>query len=236
MTVEVYGLFAHLVHQEPLNRIDGARKKQSMVPDLKLEVFNRIENRLESHLAEMKSISCGDSRYDRDHWSDRRAVDTRATQLQAEYVRKARMTDRAAGVAEGVIGPVEQRLGQFPPIMGLVFGAFFEASERVHDLVETLAQSRVQTQGLREGREGSGQELAQVTGQIRRVLSTAIVRANGNCLLARMCHVGEGADLAGRRRGWAAAEEERMRREREGWWLSVKRGKNLVRRGHFFVN
>ena len=102
--------------------------------------------------------------------------------------------------------------------------------------MDILANSRVEMQGLREGREGSGEELALVTGQVRRVLSTAILRGNANCLLARLGQVGEGADLANNRRKHAASQEERMRREREGWWLSIKRGKNLVRRGQFKLN
>ena len=94
----------------------------------------------------------------------------------------------------------------------------------------------MQSQCLREGRDGSKQEVAQVTSQIRRVLSTSICRANANCLLARLCLVGEGGNMAAKRRRNMTAEEERMRREREGWWLSVKTGKNLVRRGQFFQN
>ena len=179
-TVEVYGLFAHLIPQDPLSRIDSARSRQSMIPDMKLELFNRLEGRVQSHLAEYKIISCGDSRYDRKKWTENRAVDQRAGQLQAEYLRKARAADRLGGTDEGDIGPVEQRLSQFPPIMGLVFGAFNEASEEVHALVDTLAASRVQSQSLRQGRGGSEQELAQVTGQIRRVLSTSLVKANAS--------------------------------------------------------
>ena len=99
-----------------------------------------------------------------------------------------------------------------------------------------MARSRVQVVGLREGREGSGQELATVTGQIRRMLSTAIVRANAGCRLSRMCQVGEGADMGGKRRRATVAQEERMRRERESQWLAVKTGRNVVRRGQFFAN
>ena len=106
----------------------------------------------------------------------------------------------------------------------------------ITQLLKVLAKSRVTNRSLREGRVGSGQELATVTGQIRRVLSTAIVRANAGCLLSRMGRVGEGADMAGKRRQAAAAEEERMRREREAWWISIKTGRNIVRRGQFLVN
>ena len=150
-------------------------------------------------------------------------------------LRKAKAADTLLGFEEGQIGPVQQRLAQFPPIIGLVFGAFAEASENVHELVDILAKNRLNVQSIREGRVGSGQELAGITGQIRRILSAAVVRANANCLLARMGHVGEGAEMAGNRRKWVGIEEERMRREREGWWISVRTGRNLVRRGQFFV-
>ena len=106
----------------------------------------------------------------------------------------------------------------------------------MHELVDILAKSRLNIQSIREGREGSGQELANITGQIRRTLSTSILKANANCLLARVGLVGEGAESAGKRRRWASQEEEKMRREREAWWLATKMGKNIVRRGHFFMN
>ena len=163
-------------------------------------------------------------------------MDVRAGQLQGEYERKARAADRTAGTAEGEIGPVQQRLAQFPPILGLVFGAFGEGSEDIHQLINVLSKQRVMVRGLREGRMGSGQELAEVTGQFRRLLSTAMVRANAGCLLARMGQVGDGVDLAGKRRRWAASQEEKMRGEREACWLSVTSGRSLVRRGQFFMN
>ena len=134
-------------------------------------------------------------------------------QLHGEYVRKAGAADRLNGNREGEIGPVEQRLGQFPRVMGLVCGAFNEASEMVHELIEVMANSRVQVVRLREGRGGSVLKLATVKGQIRRVLSTAIVQANAGCLLSRMCQVGEGAGMGGKRNRMAVQEEESMRRE-----------------------
>ena len=73
-------------------------------------------------------------------------------------------------------------------------------------------------------------------GQIRRVLTTAVVRANASCLLARVNQVGEGAALAGKRRQQTIVEEERMRRERESVWQAVRMGRNLVRRGQFLLS
>ena len=114
------------------------------------------------------------------------------------------------------MGPVQQKLNSFPPLLGLVVGAFNEGSEDVHKLVDFLAKSRVCSQGLREGRESSGQELTAITSQIRRTLSCAILKANVCCLLARVCLVGDGADQAGKRRRWVAIEEDKLRRERGG--------------------
>ena len=50
-------------------------------------------------------------------------------------------------------------------------------------------------------------ELGQVTGYLRRRLSTAVIRANVRCLLERMLLAGEGVGQAGMRRQWARQEE-----------------------------
>ena len=87
--------------------------------------------------------------------------------------------------------------------------------------------------GLRQGTLEAACELGQVTGYLRRRLSTAVVRANVRCLLERMVLVGEGVGQAGKRRMWARQEEDRARLEREAQWLTRTTGHNLVRRGDF---
>ena len=49
-------------------------------------------------------------------------------------------------VPSGVVGPVESKLVSMGKIKGLVVGAFGEASEGLHDLVDQLAESRVAVQ------------------------------------------------------------------------------------------
>ena len=131
---------------------------------------------------------------------------------------------------------MHQKLHSFPPILGLVVGAFNEASENVHELVDALAKSRIDTQGLREGREKTGQELAAVVSQIRRTLSCSILRANANCLLSRLGFVGDEANMASKRRRWVQVEEEKLMREREAHWLALRTGHSLVRRGQFLMS
>ena len=78
-------------------------------------------------------------------------------------------------------------------------GAFGEASEDVHTLIETLAESRVQFLGLQRGKQGTEAEIGATKGQIRRMLSVTSVRAVAQCLLKRMSYV-----------GWASSQKEKM--------------------------
>ena len=100
----------------------------------------------------------------------------------------------------------------------------------------SIHEEVVAEEGLREGRENSGQELAEVTGQLRRTLSCSILKANAGCLLSRVGLVGDGAESAGKRRRWAQVAEEKLRREREANWLALRTGRNLVRRGQFLMS
>ena len=54
----------------------------------------------------------------------------------------------------------------FGDVRGLVFGAFGEASEGVHDLVHHLANSRLKAEGLQQGRESGKGELGVLVGQV----------------------------------------------------------------------
>ena len=124
---------------------------------------------------------------------------------------------------------------QFGDLYGLVVGAFGEGSQDLHELVQKLAESKVNAMGLRRGREGVEEEIGVVVGQIRRSLSTTSVRAQAQCLLSRMNCVGPGYTQAAKRRRWAVNEEERMRRERQAQWIGRVRGSNIVRRGQFML-
>ena len=183
-----------------------------------------------SKLAELKVLNCCPTRYSpgaRD-----KAVDKRARLLQGEYRKKAKDTDRKyGGTEEGVIGPVENKLRQFGEIQGLVVGAFGEGSEDLHSLVQTIAESKVTAMGLSRGRQGTEAEVGVVVGQVRRMISTASVRAQAQCLLTRMSSVGEGVGQAAKRRQWAIQEDERMKQERYSQWMRRVEGVTSLRKG-----
>ena len=161
-----------------------------------------------------------------------KTVDLRAAELGGEYRRGALKVDSELGYQDGN-SPTLRKLQSCPPVPDLCFGAYGETSEGVKRLLDNLAESRVRGLGLRKGSPESAKELAQVTGYLRRRLSSAVMQANVKCLLERILLVGEGQGQAGKRRQWARVEEERARLEREAQWLVKVTGRSLARRGEF---
>ena len=97
-------------------------------------------------LHELKIISSSKTRYNphRQGQEAMRAVDKRANELNAEYIKKARNTDQQyCGTVRGTTGPVETKLGTLGEVKGVVVGEFGEGSEDLHSLIHHLAISRV---------------------------------------------------------------------------------------------
>ena len=143
--------------------------------------------------------------------------------------------DRELGVEVEQQGPVGRRLEELGPVIPLVFGGFGEVSEGVHDLISTLAQVRLSKEGLVSGWFGTEGRMGVIKGDIRRRLSLATVRANTNCMLARLCQVGERARDAGKRRRLQQLEEEKMRLFREATWRAKVTGHSIQQRGQFLL-
>ena len=99
-----------------------------------------------------------------------------------------------------------------------------------------MAEARLAKVGLARGLPGSEGELGLITGQIRRKLSVNAVRVQGECLLARLPHIGAGAGQADKRREWVRREERQMLLERQAQWQAVVRGRGIVNRGQFLMN
>ena len=66
-------------------------------------------------------------------------------------------------------------------------------------------------------------------------ISTAFVRAQGLCLLNRLCFLGEGARAAAGRRDLAKRLEVSRRRDLMAHYQAHIRGQGLARVGHIFV-
>ena len=84
-----------------------------------------------------------------------RAVDKRAGELNAEYLAKAKHTDQTyCGTPRDTVGPLELKLGSLGRVHGIVVGAFGEASDDLHSLINHLAVSRVRFARPQVGRRG----------------------------------------------------------------------------------
>ena len=84
-------------------------------------------------------------------------------------------------------------------------------------------------------RQAADIELGVAIAQIRKYLSTAFVRAQGLCLLNRLCFLGEGARAAAGRRDLAKRLEVSRRRDLMAHYQAHIRGQGLARVGHIFV-
>ena len=63
-------------------------------------------------------------------------------------------------------------------------------SKDPHRVVKTIAETKVANKARSLGRELSDKELGIVVTQVRKYLSTSFIRAQGLCLLNRLCFLG----------------------------------------------
>ena len=168
-------------------------------------------------------------------------MDKRASELNGEYISKARNTDRQyCGTALDATGPVETKLASMGEVKGVVVGAFGEGSEDLHSLIHHLAISRVRVAGPQKGKRGQERteeaELAITTSFLRRTLSVVGVRAQAKLLLGRLEVIGPGAGAAAGRRNYALNLERIWANQRRADQLSRLQGKALLRRGQFKID
>ena len=211
ITCEVFNLFAHLIPQEALNRMERGKRRQAILPDFRLAMPDPVTG-ISRRLAELKVITCCSSRYQvRDR---QKALDRRAGLLMSEYRKKAKKCrpggHRGGRRSRWAYREKALRVWRSPRACS---GSLGRRLLDLHTLVQVLAQSKVDSVGKARGRPASDSELSIAVGQVRRRLSVACVRANMNCLITRMSLLGVAAKQAQGRRQAQGWEEERMRRE-----------------------
>ena len=179
----------------------------------------------------------------------KRAVDRRADLLTSEYQTKARQTDwdfcgtpRPPQVRQGEpqpvrqIGPVENKLNTYGKVTGWVFGAWGEASEEVHALVQRVAKARLERLDtlptVRRRQVSRAAMLASLVGDVRRQLSLRAVQQQARLLLDKLAVVGNGVGAAAQRRDWAVELEAAASRRRRAQEVARRQGRSsIVRHG-----
>ena len=233
MRCEVFGEFAALIPQQGWAAVEQwekgvrGRKRHGLVPDFKFPEGWGAEG--DARLAELKVISCCRSHYAALLTGQEKSpVQAYADAQTALYLAKAKKADTEfVGVQEGQQGPVEARLRGYGPVSGLVFGAFGEASEAVHEFVQVVAKSRASGGPGRVG--GPKGEVAKLVGQVRRQLGVAAVKVQARLLLERLQLVGQRAPA--QQAQVAAAAAEWQRRELEAADRAAREGVRGVHRG-----
>ena len=107
---------------------------------------------------------------------------------------------RHHGVPRGTVGPLVQQLESWGELRGLVVGQFGEGSQDLYGLLRDLAEAKVLSDARARGESPSDYQLGLVLSHYRRLLSTVAVRAQANCLITRMGHLGTTARDAAQRR------------------------------------
>ena len=231
---EVFGLFRDLIPVEAMGQeedLERGKGRQGLLPDFMLELPTPIGIPTNT-LAELKVIGAVESWYPKNGGLARKkkGVERRAVVLPGEYRRPLEKLDRGYhGTTVNQVGPLVRRLESFGRLQGLVLGAWQEGSKDLHDLLDTLAESKLKTMGLARGMQGTEMERGNILGQFRRRLSVAAAKAQSACLIGKVSKVGEGHRQAAKRRAWVRREEEKMQEERRIYWQASIREKGLAR-------
>jgi hypothetical protein len=244
---EVTGIWSPLLPRDNEEREEVQKARQVLIPDFRVELPATTSlstagralapGQTETRLAELK-FYCGRSHYKPGvrQRTFQRAVDARAEEIRKEYTGAADLMDGHLGDEVGM-GRCRRKLDQFGELISVVVGTFNEVSTDTLVLLEAMAASRVTKLTRATGQQKGRFEVdnGQAQGQLRRWLSTASLRASMACMLDRVHQIGEGAALISKRREETLALEERMEREREAQWVAKIRGRNILRKGHIYI-
>ena len=130
---------------------------------------------------------------------------------------------------------MESRLLHYGEVIRFVAGVFGEVSGDLHKYIQYLAEARLAKVGLQRGQQGGADEMGIIVGQVRRKVSTAVVRAQVDALIARLHMAGEGGVTASKRRARTERKEVEMDRERKAVFFSRVRGYGPKRHGRIHV-
>ena len=228
---EVFGLFRHLIPAAVTaegGEFQEARARNGLCPDLKLRI--PTADGVCDQLGEIKMMSACVSRYV--PGKTEKQVDRRARELPGTYRRPLARLDREHHRTEpGETGPLVQLLHSFGELQCYVGGAWGEGSAHLHDLIQTCAESRVAHLCRATGKQEMESKMSTLVSQYRRLVSTCLVRSQGQCMISRVSVVSGAAKSAARRREAAGRMEQRLRQEREAQWMANVHGPGWARRG-----
>ena len=125
-------------------------------------------------------------------------------------------------------------------VKGIVVGDFEEASDSLHQLIHHLVLSRVKTAGPQLGKKGQVRseqaEIAITTSFLRQTVSICALKGQSSTLLGILEVLGEGTDIAVRRRNAALQLVRRWSNVSRAYALSTRQGHDIMRRRKCMIN
>lgn len=111
--------------------------------------------------------------------------------MLSEYESAARRLDQKHhATSQHNVGPVLSALRAFPPVRGMVFGAYGEASKDIHTILHVAAEARARRDWKTMGSRNLAEALSVVVSTLRRRWGLAAVREYARLRLNRLCYVG----------------------------------------------
>jgi hypothetical protein len=185
--VEPRRLFMHALPQSALN----AFPTLGIIPDAQLTVNMGRGDGTRDTLFDVKTISAGGPTYARRYRLTGGAVAERARKVPGEYEKAARLLDlRHHRVVAPAVGRVLTALRTFPPVCGLAFGAYGEASSAVHTLLKACATSAAARSWARMGARSAVEAVGFFASSLRRRWGIVAVREYARLRLNRLSYVG----------------------------------------------
>ncbi|KAJ1619723.1 hypothetical protein T492DRAFT_1083315, partial [Pavlovales sp. CCMP2436] len=116
----------------------------------------------------------------------RESMINRSGKLDAERRRQLQQTDREIfRTREGQVGPMEQRLNGFPPVIGIATGGFGEQSKSLDNLLKNFAGMGAETWMDKLSTPTTMQARNTLLGLMRKELGVIVARGHARLILAR---------------------------------------------------
>ena len=183
-------LFIHAIPQDAQARYPSL----GIVPDAVLTINMQRDGErggAREVLFDVKTISAGSAPYAERYRLTGGAVAERARLVPGAYETKARTLDRLHyGVVAPAVGRVLTALRVFPPVRGLVFGAYGEASADVHTLLTACATSAAGRSWAKMGARSAVEAQSFFASSLRRRWGIVAVREYARLRLNRLGYVG----------------------------------------------
>jgi hypothetical protein len=181
-------VFGSVLRQCPQQRLPAAEDcRRAAVVDARIALPGTHGGRaLVDYLLEQKCVHVSPSRYGGRSTRQAQAVARRAESIPGERLAQLQAVDRRLfGTAPGQVGPMEQRLNSFPPVLGTVTGAFGEWSESIVNLLKTFASMGADAWQARLGAPTVAASRSTLLWLMRSELGVCVARGNARLLLAR---------------------------------------------------